>query len=340
MPPQTSDEYDNGEGHEFVNHCANSEDDREPNGIDTLPRNLTKINGERDTESFESNSNKDSISGVSVSAEDHITSSQHFDSILYDQLLEQNSSHKCNSNNSLFAIGQNHGIENEINKKGLRLLFRMYLGQLKMLSEEYTATHPTTSNDGDRGLLTSEEMVSLRLLCIGLMARHIPEIRTITQKNTQIEEQQKHKHPRTTADYQPNGCSMGNVMGGGMPDKRFVFVPYTPNYKMNSDEFEEHVKSYIRPVPCLLDRPQYLNFLPPFLVEDFSYQEDSSNDSGIRFIGWQNELLTLTLKIQVIQDSFTFVGYNSSGIVHQKLPALFLHNHNTLCVQITLVYFC
>lgn len=300
MPPQTTDEYDNDDGHVFMNFSA-AGDERDE--CDVLPDNLIKLHSERDTDSV-SNSNKDSISVATISGDDHITSSQYFDSILYDQLQEQNSSHKCNSNNSLFLMCQHYGIDNEINKKGLKILFRMYLGQLKMLSERITSTDSVASPEVDR-FINGEEFATLRVFCIGLMARHTQEVRSQLQKSQQSAElQQVQRHrPITAAEVHTIVGNRTTKVAGGCSnsDKRFVFIPYTPNYKMTSDEFEKHVKGYIRPVPCLLDRPQYLNYLTPFCRDDFLFPEESDLETGVRFNGWHNEILTLILKIQVSQ---------------------------------------
>lgn len=294
MEIQRSDEVNNVDGHIFTN-SGTIEYERDHNDYGGLPEHLKKKSNDRDTESV-SNSNKDSIS-----VEDHVTSSQHLDSILYDQLLEQNSSHKCNSNNSLFIIEHNCDFDNEITKKGLKILFRMYLSQLKFLSEGISAMD-THISSGNEQLISCEEILSLRIFCVALMARHVHEIRNKFHKNQLLVDfrRMQRRNVYGTNFQTLDGNRSSRVVGEcNVLQKRFVFIPYIPNYKLTSEEFEKHVKNYIRPVPCLLDRPQYLNHLPPFQRDDFSYPVVQDDEGGIRFIAWENQLLTATLKIQV-----------------------------------------
>uniref|UniRef100_A0A1A9WE22 BLOC-2 complex member HPS3 C-terminal domain-containing protein n=1 Tax=Glossina brevipalpis TaxID=37001 RepID=A0A1A9WE22_9MUSC len=240
---------------------------------------FSKVNSEQDTESI-ANSNADSVSAASSSIADDRRVTSHYNRIVYDHLQEQHSPYKRNSNVSLL-----NGIEEpsnaiEINSKGLKILFRMYMGRLKALSDLITDLQ---SADVEQQSL-HEDFMSLRLECIGFMIRHLQELR----------QEQQYLQSANQLYY----ATKSQLINGHSEERKLVFVPFIPDYKLSGDAFEQHLKSYIRPIPCLLDRPQYLNRLPPFRRGDFSYPNKDEGETDVHFVGWHNELLTLTLKIQ------------------------------------------
>ncbi|KAI8037787.1 hypothetical protein M5D96_009288 [Drosophila gunungcola] len=188
--------------------------------------------------------------------------------IVYDQLQEQQSSpfQKRNSNASLSQPQPDDDVA-ATNLKGLKILFRMYMGRLKALSDLITDLQ-SADVEQQAG---REEFMNLRMECISYMV-----------------------------GMAPNYCPKPNVKNPNDPlGSKLVYVPFIPDYKLpEGEEFERHIKSYIRPIPCLLERPQYLNRLPPFERSDFSYPNKDEGEFEVRFISWHNELLTLTLKIQ------------------------------------------
>lgn len=259
-PPQIDDDYDEG---------------------------YSKGNSERDSESI-ANSIGDTNSAASSSIDDRRIPSGHCNRIVYDQLQEQQSPFKRSSNASLLNIDEHHQNtdENEINNKGLKILFRMYMGRLKALSDLITDLQ---SADMEQQSL-NEEFLSLRMECISFMIRHLQELRL------------QHQHNQLSTNQNNHMLYYGKPLQGNanrINDQKLVLVPFIPDYKLNGEKFEQHVKSYIRPIPCLLDRPQYLNRLPPFKRGDFSYPNKEEGETEVHFVGWHNELLTLTLKIQV-----------------------------------------
>lgn len=259
-PPQIDEEYDTG---------------------------FSKENSERDSESI-ANSLGDTNSAASSSIDDRRIPG-HCNRIVYDQLQEQQSPFKRNSNASLLNIDEkqsNHD-ENEINKKGLKILFRMYMGRLKALSDLITDLQ---SADLEQQSL-NEEFLNLRMECISFMIRHLQELR-IQQNQNFLDANQRN----LSKLYYGKSFQANNVRNN---EQELMFVPFIPDYKLNGDQFDQHIKSYVRPVPCLLDRPQYLNRLPPFKRDDFSYPNKEEGETEVYFVGWHNELLTLTLKIQV-----------------------------------------
>lgn len=246
-PPHTDDEYDDG---------------------------FSKPNSDRDSESL-ANSIGESNSAASSSLDDRRVSGQ-CNRIVYDQLQEQQSPFKRNSNASPLNTEEQHN-DVEINSKGLKILFRMYMGRLKALSDLITDLQ---SADLEQQSI-NEDFLSLRMECIAFMNRHLQEMRT----------QQQHLNlNKANVLYHGKGATI---------ESKSVCVPLLPDYKLSGDDFDRHIKSYVRPIPCLLERPQYLNRLPPFRRGDFSYPNIDDGETEVRFVGWHNELLTLTLKIQV-----------------------------------------
>ncbi|KAI8122391.1 hypothetical protein CVS40_6838 [Lucilia cuprina] len=248
---------------------------------------FSKGNSERDSESI-ANSIGDTNSAGSSSIDERRISG-HCNRIVYDQLHDQQSPFKRNSKVSLLNIDeqqQNNSDDSEINSKGLKILFRMYMGRLKALSDLITDLQ---SADLEQQSL-NEEFLSLRMECISFMIRHLQELRM---------QQQHHNHLGTNQNYHMlyyNQSLTGN--GGRINDQKLTYVPFIPDYKLSGEKFEQHIKSYVRPIPCLLDRPQYLNRLSPFKRGDFSYPNKEEGETEVHFVGWHNELLTLTLKIQ------------------------------------------
>ncbi|KAL9903411.1 uncharacterized protein ACN2A1_004263 isoform 1-T2 [Glossina fuscipes fuscipes] len=240
---------------------------------------FSKANSEQDTESI-AHSNAESVSAASSSIAEDRRATSHYNRIVYDQLQEQHSPYKRNSNVSLLNGIEEPSNASEINCKGLKILFRMYMGRLKALSDLITDLQ---SADVEQQSL-HEDFMSLRLECIGFMMRHLQELR------------QERQYLQSTNHLYYAGKSQ--LINGRSEEQKLVFVPFIPDYKLNGDAFEQHMISYIRPIPCLLDRPQYLNRLPPFRRGDFSYPNKDEGETDVHFVGWHNELLTLTLKIQ------------------------------------------
>ncbi|KAM7355239.1 uncharacterized protein ACRADG_001377 isoform 1-T4 [Cochliomyia hominivorax] len=248
---------------------------------------FSKGNSDRDSESI-ANSIGDTNSAASSSIDDRRISN-HCNRIIYDQLQEQQSPFKRSSNASLLNIDDQHHNnidENENNNKGLKILFRMYMGRLRALSDLITDLQ---SADLEQQSL-NEEFLSLRMECITFMMRHLQELRMQQQHNNQLGPNQTHQLLYYGKSLQVNGARIS--------DQKMNFVPFIPDYKLNGEKFDQHIKSYVRPIPCLLDRPQYLNRLPPFKRGDFSYPNKEEGETEVHFVGWHNELLTLTLKIQ------------------------------------------
>lgn len=248
---------------------------------------FSKGNSERDSESI-GNSLCETNSAASSSIDDKRMSG-HCNRIVYDQLQDQQSPFKRNSNVSLLNLNeqQNHIDDNETNNKGLKILFRMYMGRLKALSDLITDLQ---SADLEQESL-NEEFLSLRMECIAFMMRHLQELRVQQQQQNPLGSNQ-------TASMLYYGKSFA-VGGGRINEQKLVYVPLIPDYKLQGDKFDQHIRSYVRPIPCLLDRPQYLNRLPPFKRSDFSYPNKEEGETEVHFASWHNELLTLTLKIQV-----------------------------------------
>ncbi|XP_022216939.2 uncharacterized protein LOC111070585 [Drosophila obscura] len=188
--------------------------------------------------------------------------------IVYDQLQEQQSSpfQKRNSNASLSQPQPDDDLA-ITNLKGLKILFRMYMGRLKSLSDLITDLQSADVEQQS----SREDFLNLRMECISYMV-----------------------------GMAPNYCPKPMVKNPNDPlAGKLVYVPFIPDYKLaEGEEYERHIKSYIRPIPCLLERPQYLNRLPPFERSDFSYPNKDEGEFKVRFVSWHNELLTLTLKIQ------------------------------------------
>lgn len=182
---------------------------------------------------------------------------------------------------------QHNSDENEINKKGLKILFRMYMGRLKALSDLITDLQ---SADLEQQSL-NEEFLSLRMECISFMMRHLQELRMHQQQNNHLVTNQNNHLLYYGKTFHVNNARING--------QKLVYVSFIPDYKMTGENFDQHIKSYVRPIPCLLDRPQYLNRLPPFKRGDFSYPNKEEGETEVHFVGWHNELLTLTLKIQV-----------------------------------------
>lgn len=160
----------------------------------------------------------------------------------------------------------------------------MYMGRLKALSDLITDLQ---SADVEQESI-NEEFLNLRIECISLMTRHLQELRL----------QQRHNNHSGKAQNNQLYYGKTHVLDVKNEEK-LIFIPFIPDYKLSGGKFEQHLKLYIRPIPCLLDRPQYLNRLPPFKRGDFSYPNEDDGENEVHFVGWHNELLTLTLKIQV-----------------------------------------
>ncbi|XP_053954124.1 uncharacterized protein LOC128860558 [Anastrepha ludens] len=258
------------------------------------------LNSERDNESI-ANSLPDSNSGASSSMDDRSYSHPtNRNRIVYDQLHDQNSPYKRNITISPIQLDSNEpqtptlGIsDTETNLKGLKILFRMYMGRLKALSDLITDLQ---SADVEQQPI-NEDFVSLRMECIKFMIRHLQDLRS--QQHQQHQQNPLLRHNGGTQYYYAKSASSSVVQPPAVVDERkIVYVPFIPDYKLNGEEFERHIKLYLRPIPCLLDRPQYLNRLPPFRRDDFSFPNRDEGECEVRFLGWHNELLTLTLKIQ------------------------------------------
>ncbi|XP_028894654.2 uncharacterized protein LOC105221055 isoform X1 [Zeugodacus cucurbitae] len=257
------------------------------------------LNSERDNESI-ANSLPESNSGASSSMDERSYShATNRNRIVYDQLHEHNSPYKRNTTLSPIQLDTNEqqsssqgSNDAETNLKGLKILFRMYMGRLKSLSDLITDLQ---SADVEQQPV-NEDCVSLRMECIKFMIRHLQELRV------QQQQQQQNNLLRQnvgTQYYYAKSASYSGAQPTGAPEERkIIYVPFIPDYKLCGEEFERHIKTYLRPIPCLLERPQYLNRLPPFRRDDFSFPNRDEGECEVRFLGWHNELLTLTLKIQ------------------------------------------
>ncbi|ALC44948.1 CG14562 [Drosophila busckii] len=238
-PPQLDDDYDE--------ECSSS---RAPS-----------IHSEADVQSLSS-------SCASSAPDERSSISGRQQRIVYDQLQDQQGSpyQKRSSNASLSQL-QPDDDQAATNLKGLKILFRMYMGRLKGLSDLITDLQPADVEQQS----SREDFLNLRMECIAYMV-----------------------------GMAPNYCAKPSVRSvSDALNNKLIFVPYIPDYKLaEGEEFERHIKAYIRPIPCLLERPQYLNRLPPFERGDFSYPKKDEGEFEVRFTAWHNELLTLTLKIQ------------------------------------------
>lgn len=245
---------------------------------DEVSSKAASINSERDNESIANSIEADSaVSAGSSSLDDRAAHRQN--RIVYNHLMEQR-----NSNASL-NMAETQSLSDsdvETNLKGLKILFRMYLGRLKALSD---LNAELQSADLEQKPLENEDFSNLRIECIKLMIRHLQELRL--RSNT-----------LNLAGASPQLYYAKNTnrqLGTSM-----IFVPFIPDYKLKDAEYEQHIETYLRPIPCLQERPQYLNRLPPFKASNFSTPENpDEGGKPLKFLGWQNELLTLTLKIQV-----------------------------------------
>lgn len=239
-PPQLDDDYDE--------ECSSS--------------HAPSLHSEADVQSLSSS--------CASSVPDERSTSGRQQRIVYDQLQDPQSRlspYQKRSSNASISQPQPEDDVAIINLKGLKILFRMYMGRLKALSDLITDLQ-SADVEQQSG---REDFLNLRMECIAYMVGIAPNYYT---------------KPSVRNDSDP------------MPSK-LVFVPYIPDYKLGEGaEFERHINSYVRPIPCLLERPQYLNRLPPFERSDFSYPKKDEGEFEVRFIGWHNELLTLTLKIQ------------------------------------------
>uniref|UniRef100_A0A1I8PDM6 BLOC-2 complex member HPS3 C-terminal domain-containing protein n=1 Tax=Stomoxys calcitrans TaxID=35570 RepID=A0A1I8PDM6_STOCA len=235
--------------------------------------------GDRDSESI-GNSSGESNSVPTSSAEE-MRNSGHCNRIVYDQLQDQQSPFKRNLNTSpsLLTTDEQQN-ETEINSKGLKILFRMYMGRLRALSDLITDLQ---SADVEQQSL-NEDFLNLRMECIAFMIRHLLEMR--------LQQQHLNTSKMNLLYYGKTGNTSGRM------EPKSLNLLFLPDYKLNGEEFDRHIKSFVRPIPCLLERPQYLNRLPPFRRGDFSYPNIDEGETDVRFVGWHNELLTLTLKIQ------------------------------------------
>ncbi|XP_067646998.1 uncharacterized protein [Eurosta solidaginis] len=259
------------------------------------------LNSERDNESI-ANSLPGSNSIASSSMDERsYTHPTNRNRIGYDQLQDQNSPYK-----RTMTLSPNHQMSNndingqqtppqsnsdaETNLKGLKILFRMYMGRLKALSDLITDLQSADIEQQP----VNEEFVGLRMECIQFMIRHLQELRAQKQQNIILRQNPATQH----SYYYARSANSSIAQPNGVDERKVVYVPFIPDYKLSGVEFGSYIKSYIRPIPCLLDRPQYLNRLPPFRRDDFSYPNRDEGECEVRFLGWHNELLTLTLKIQ------------------------------------------
>ncbi|XP_034102702.1 uncharacterized protein LOC117567068 [Drosophila albomicans] len=256
-PPQLDDDYDD--------ECSSS---RAPS-----------IHSEADVQSLSSS--------CASSAPDERSISGRQQRIVYDQLQDQqggSSPYQKRSSNASLSQPQPDDDMAATNLKGLKILFRMYMGRLKSLSDLITDLQSADVEQQS----SREEFLNLRMECIAYMV-----------------------------GLSPNYCTKPSVRNVNDPlSNKLVFVPYIPDYKLpEGEEFERHINAYVRPIPCLLERPQYLNRLPPFERSDFSYPKKDEGEFEVRFTGWHNELLTLTLKIQSLL---------ASSKVHREIISEFL----------------
>lgn len=269
----------------------NIEDDED----DEASSNTISINGgDRDNESI-SNSIAESNSGASSSMEERL--GQRSNRIVFDQLQEDQQQLKRNSNISLAEHDADNIAANdsETNLKGLKILFRMYLGRLKALSDlitnlEEADIEPQTTN---------EEFLNLRLECIRFLARHMQELRIQQQHRLRLTNSNGTNYYYSKVSGNVSNTNNQNYKKNTGNEKKLIFVPFIPDYKLPANELESSLSNYIRPVPCLIERPQYLNRLPPFRRSDFSYPDKEDGISEVHFVGWHSEMLALTLKIQV-----------------------------------------
>ncbi|KAM8708237.1 hypothetical protein ACLKA7_015241 [Drosophila subpalustris] len=238
-PPQLDDDYDE--------ECSSS---RAPS-----------LHSEADVQSLSSS--------CASSAPDERSISGRQQRIVYDQLQDQQggSPYQKRSSNASLSQPQPDDDLAATNLKGLKILFRMYMGRLKCLSDLITDLQSADVEQQS----SREDFLNLRMECIAYMV-----------------------------GLAPNYCTKPSVRNANDPlSNKLIFVPYIPDYKLaDGEEYDRHVNAYVRPIPCLLERPQYLNRLPPFERSDFSYPKKDEGEFEVRFTGWHNELLTLTLKIQ------------------------------------------
>ncbi|XP_017049192.1 LOW QUALITY PROTEIN: uncharacterized protein LOC108093580 [Drosophila ficusphila] len=246
-PPQLDDDYDE--------ECSSSR----------APSLHSEADAQSLSSSCASSAHEDRSASLSISGRQQ--------RIVYDQLQEQQSSpfQKRNSNASLSQPQADDDVA-ATNLKGLKILFRMYMGRLKALSDLITDLQ---SADVEQQT-SREEFMNLRMECISYMV-----------------------------GMAPNYCPKPTIKNPNDPlAGKLVYVPFIPDYKLpEGEEYDRHIKAYIRPIPCLLERPQYLNRLPPFERSDFSYPNKDDGEFEVRFLSWHNELLTLTLKIQSLLSS-------------------------------------
>ncbi|KAH8239681.1 hypothetical protein KR032_006726 [Drosophila birchii] len=242
-PPQLDDDYDE--------ECSSSR----------APSLHSEADAQSLSSSCASSAHEDRSASLSVSGRQQ--------RIVYDQLLEQQSSSPFQKRNSNTSLSQPQGEDDlaATNLKGLKILFRMYMGRLKALSDLITDLQSADVEQQS----SREEFMNLRMECISYMVGMAPN------------------YTAKPVVKNPNDPLAGKL----------IYVPFMPDYKLpEGEEYERHIKGYIRPIPCLLERPQYLNRLPPFERSDFSYPNKDEGEFEVRFLSWSNELLTLTLKIQ------------------------------------------
>ncbi|KAH8294126.1 hypothetical protein KR054_008662 [Drosophila jambulina] len=242
-PPQLDDDYDE--------ECSSSR----------APSLHSEADAQSLSSSCASSAHDDRSASLSVSGRQQ--------RIVYDQLQEQQSSSPFQKRNSNTSLSQPQAEDDlaATNLKGLKILFRMYMGRLKALSDLITDLQSADVEQQS----SREEFMNLRMECISYMVGMAPN------------------YTAKPIVKNPNDPLAGKL----------IYVPFMPDYKLpEGEEYERHIKSYIRPIPCLLERPQYLNRLPPFERSDFSYPNKDEGEFEVRFLSWSNELLTLTLKIQ------------------------------------------
>ncbi|KAH8274241.1 hypothetical protein KR026_001168 [Drosophila bipectinata] len=241
-PPQLDDDYDD--------ECSSSR----------APSLHSEADAQSLSSSCASSAHDERSTSVSVSGRQQ--------RIVYDQLQEQQASpFQKRSSNASLSQPQPDDDAAATNLKGLKILFRMYMGRLKALSDLITDLQ---SADVEQQT-SREELMNMRMECISYMVGMAPNY-----------------------CHKPVSKSPNNPLAG-----KLIYVPLIPDYKLpEGEEYDRHIQSYIRPVPCLLERPQYLNRLPPFERSDFSYPNKEDGEFEVRFLSWHNELLALTLKIQ------------------------------------------
>ncbi|XP_030382199.1 uncharacterized protein LOC115629781 [Scaptodrosophila lebanonensis] len=255
--------------HEVRSHTPPQLDDDYDEEFNSSSR-AASMHSERDADSLANSTGAESSSCDERSIS--VSNSGRHQRIVYDELQEQQSSYKRNSNASLFQSQNDaNGDISATNLKGLKILFRMYMGRLKALSDLITDLQSADIEQQS----SREDFLNLRLECISYMVGMAPYYCA-----------------------KPSIRSPGDALSG-----KLVYVPYIPDYKLSGEEYEQHITTYIRPIPCLLERPQYLNRLPPFERGDFSYPNKDQGEFEVHFTGWHNELLTLTLKVQSLLSS-------------------------------------